>query len=148
LRLNGHVTLAANPSDEEIRDLIEQSSYFLCLSHHEGFGIAPIEGMSAGLTPVLSNIPPFKRLVENSGLGFNLTADTSAKQAIEQLLQIHAQGNDAYTKRRSAAMAFAKQYAWPKVADRYLALYEELACNQEIASHQQKPGRQQGGRQL
>lgn len=142
LHLNGHVTLAANPSDDEIRDLIQQSSYFLCLSHHEGFGIAPIEGMSAGLTPILSDIPPFKRLVDNSRLGFNITADTTTKAVIDQLLQLHEQGNDAYTERRAAAMAFAKHYAWPKVADRYLALYEELARDQALAGHQPKRGRQ------
>ncbi|GGY74384.1 glycosyl transferase family 1 [Cellvibrio zantedeschiae] len=127
LRLNGHVTLAANPSDEEIKDLIQQASYFLCLSHHEGFGIAPIEGMSAGLTPVLSDIPPFKRLVGNSGLGFNISNETSASDVIDQLLQLHEQGESAYAKRRSAAMAFAKHYAWSKVADRYLEIYEDLA---------------------
>jgi len=137
LRLNGHVTLASNPSDEEIRDLIEQSSYFLCLSHHEGFGIAPIEGMSAGLTPILSDIPPFRRLVENSGLGFNIGASTSTKDTIDQLLHIHEQGSEAYMERRATAMAFAKRYAWPKVADRYLALYEELAP--------QKPALENGG---
>lgn len=127
LKLNGHVTLVANPSDEEIQDLIQQASYFLCLSHHEGFGIAPIEGMSAGLTPILSDIPPFTRLVENSGLGFNITKGTPANQVIDQLLHLHEQGNAAYLNRRSAAIAFAKHYAWPKVADHYLALYEELA---------------------
>ncbi|MBS0330671.1 MAG: glycosyltransferase family 4 protein, partial [Proteobacteria bacterium] len=33
------VRLAANPSDQELASLIGQSSYFICLSHHEGFGI-------------------------------------------------------------------------------------------------------------
>lgn len=131
LKLSGHVTLAANPSDEEIRDLIQQASYFLCLSHHEGFGIAPIEGMSAGLTPVLSDIPPFRRLVENSGLGFNITSETTASHAIEQLLHLHEQGETAYAERRSAAIAFAKHYAWPKIADHYVALYEELARHKQ-----------------
>ncbi len=127
LKLSHHVTLAANPSDEEICDLIEQASYFLCLSHHEGFGIAPIEAMSAGLTPILSDIPPFKRLVDNSGLGFNIGSATSATDALDQLLHLHEQGEAAYAERRAAAIAFAKRYAWPKVADHYLALYEELA---------------------
>jgi len=127
LQLNGHVTLAPNPSDEQIRDLIQQASYFLCLSQHEGFGIAPIEGMSAGLTPILSDIPPFKRLVDNSGLGFTINNTTNADDTIRQLLHLHEQGEAAYAERRTAAITFAKRYAWPKVADHYLALYEELA---------------------
>lgn len=136
LGLNHHITLAANPSDEEIKDLIQQASYFLCLSHHEGFGIAPIEGMSAGLTPILSDIPPFKRLVENSGLGFTFNSASATEDALNRLLALHGQGETAYAGRRAAAMEFAKNYAWPKVADHYLEIYEELARRpQEAISH-------------
>jgi alpha-1,3-mannosyltransferase len=124
LNLKAYVQLAANPSDEEIRQLLNQANYFLCLSQHEGFGIAPIEAMSAGLTPILSDIPPFRRLVEESGLGFLVPTDLNL--AINQLLQLHQQGQTAYRQRRLAAMQFARRYAWPEVADRYLALYEQL----------------------
>ncbi|MEN0038116.1 MAG: glycosyltransferase family 4 protein [Cellvibrio sp.] len=120
------VTLAANPSDAEIQDLLRQSSYFLCLSRHEGFGIAPIEAMSAGLTPILSSIPPFKRLENESGLGFCFDPATQANDAITQLLQLHNQGEAAYQIRVTTAQNFATRYAWPQVADRYLALYSQL----------------------
>ena len=126
LQLQGAVTLAPNPSDAEIRALINQASYFLCLSRHEGFGIAPIEAMSAGLTPVLSDIPPFRRLVDDSGLGFLTPLGAAPDKAIDQLLQLHEQGDSAYQVRRATAMDFAQRYAWPQVADRYLALYAKL----------------------
>lgn len=124
--LHEHVELAANPSDEQIRNLLQQASYFLCLSRHEGFGIAPIEGMSAGLTPVLSEIPPFKRLIDQSGLGFTISDASTTETTIDKLLQLHHQGNEAYLTRRAHAKSFANQYAWPEVANRYLALYEQL----------------------
>lgn len=126
LQLQGAVTLAPNPSDAEIRALINQSSYFLCLSRHEGFGIAPIEAMSAGLTPVLSDIPPFRRLVDDSGLGFLSPLGAAPHGAIDKLVQLHEHGESAYQVRRTAAMDFAQRYAWPQVADRYLALYAKL----------------------
>lgn len=126
LQLQDAVTLAPNPSDEEIRALVNQASYFLCLSRHEGFGIAPIEAMSAGLTPVLSDIPPFRRLVEDSGLGFLTPLGAAPDMAITSLLQLHEQGDAAYQARRAATMTFAQRYAWPQVADRYLALYAKL----------------------
>lgn len=125
LGLQQHVQLVANPDDTTIRYLLTQASYFLCLSQHEGFGIAPIEAMSAGLTPVLSDIPPFRRLTEDSGIGFLASAEN--KSTISQLLAMHALGDAAYARRRSAAMEFAHRYAWPQVADRYLAVYEQLA---------------------
>ena len=127
LGVSQQVQLVANPSDEEIRRLLQQASYFLCLSRHEGFGIAPIEGMSAGLTPVLSDIPPFQRLAKRSGLGFTINTDnTSLDTAIDSLLQLHAEGQDAYLARRRIAMSFSRQYAWPRVAERYLELYDKL----------------------
>jgi alpha-1,3-mannosyltransferase len=126
LKLQGAVTLAPNPSDAEIRTLINQASYFLCLSRHEGFGIAPIEAMSAGLTPVLSDIPPFRRLIDDSGLGFLTPLGATPDPAISTLLQLHDLGEPAYQIRRAAAMDFAQRYAWPQVADRYLALYAKL----------------------
>lgn len=126
MHLQNAVTLAPNPSDAEIRALIQQASYFLCLSRHEGFGIAPIEAMSAGLTPVLSDIPPFRRLIEESGLGFLTPLGTSPEGAITSLQRLHEQGDNAYQTRRAAAMRFSQRYAWPQVADRYLALYSQL----------------------
>jgi alpha-1,3-mannosyltransferase len=120
------VTLAANPSDEEIRHLISQSSYFLCLSRHEGFGIAPIEAMSAGLTPILSSIPPFQRLIDESGLGFCFDPEQQTTAAIARLLQLHQEGEEAYEEREGKAREFATRYAWPAVADRYLSLYHQL----------------------
>lgn len=101
LGLKDRVHLVANPSDEEIRSLLQQASYYLCLSRHEGFGIAPIEGMSAGLTPILSNIPPFRRLIDQSGLGFTLDENSSADATVDRLLNLHSGGNGAYLKRRA-----------------------------------------------
>ena len=126
LGLTQAVELVANPSGETIRQLINKASYFLCLSRHEGFGIAPIEGMSAGLTPILSDIPPFRRLIESSELGFLLHDINSSEAAVDQLLALHQEGDSAYQQRRTKAMTFASRYAWPQVADRYLALYQQL----------------------
>ena len=37
-------------------------------SEYEGFGVAAVEGMSAGLFPVLSDIPTFRNLVRGPAL--------------------------------------------------------------------------------
>jgi alpha-1,3-mannosyltransferase len=126
LGISNAVTLAANPSDSEIKMLLRQASYFLCLSRHEGFGIAPIEAMSAGLTPILSAIPPFQRLIDESGLGVCFDPAMQGTEAINQLLHLQDQGETAYQTRVRAAQEFALRYAWPQVADRYLALYDQL----------------------
>jgi alpha-1,3-mannosyltransferase len=132
--LETSITLAANPSDEQIRALIRQASYFVCLSRHEGFGIAPIEAMSAGLIPVLSDIPPFRQLVENSGLGLLLSGDPTTTASAEELLRLHASLGIKYEQMRTQAMVAANRYAWPQVADRYLDLYQQLASQHAAAA--------------
>jgi alpha-1,3-mannosyltransferase len=131
--LRDHVQLAPNPGDRELADLIAQASYYICLSRHEGFGIAPIEGMSAGLTPVLSDIPPFRNLVDKSGIGVLLDMQQSGN-AVAQIANLHAQGAHAYEARRVAAQAFVQQYDWRHIADRYVQIYcdlvgERAACH-------------------
>ncbi|WP_200256528.1 glycosyltransferase [Halorhodospira neutriphila] len=117
--------IVASPSEEALRGYLGQASYFVGLSRYEGFGIAAIEAMSAGLTPVLSDIPSFRRLVERAGLG--LLGDPALPDALaERLLEVHALGEAAYAERRRAAMAAAEGYAWPRIADQYLRIYERL----------------------
>jgi len=122
--LREHVQLAPNPGDRELADLIGQASYYICLSRHEGFGIAPIEGMSAGLTPILSDIPPFRNLVDKSAIG--LLLDNQGQKAVDRIAQLHAQGPHAYETRRVAAQAFVQQYDWRHIADRYVQIYRDL----------------------
>ncbi|MFH1817296.1 MAG: glycosyltransferase family 4 protein [Pseudomonadota bacterium] len=119
------VRLAANPSDQELASLIGQSSYFICLSHHEGFGIAPIEAMSAGLTPVLSDIPPFRNLIEQAGRGVLL--DTrQLERGINSLLALHEQGEQDYLHRREFVRSFVERYSWKHIADQYVDIYRSL----------------------
>jgi alpha-1,3-mannosyltransferase len=121
-----HISLHPNPGVAELRLLIGMASYFLCLSHHEGFGIAPIEAISAGLMPLLSPIPPFVRLYQTTGAGALLDAPTPAQQA-GQISALHAQMAD--DTRRDAATARAahlalQAYSWHGVAARYAHQYD------------------------
>lgn len=119
------VRLAANPSDQELASLIGQSSYFICLSHHEGFGIAPIEAMSAGLTPVLSDIPPFRNLIEQAGRGVLL--DTrQLESGVNSLMALHEQGEQDYLHRREFVRSFVERYSWKHIADQYVDIYRSL----------------------
>jgi alpha-1,3-mannosyltransferase len=132
--LSAHVQLAPNPGDQALAELIRQASYYLCLSRHEGFGIAPIEGMSAGLTPVLSEIPPFRNLLDKSGIGLPVDANRPS-QAVTRIVALHAQGEGAYQARRSGAQAFVQQYDWRHIADRYVQIYQDLVGGEKATCH-------------
>lgn len=124
-QLTESVQLVASPSETELRDLIGQASYYICQSRHEGFGIAPIEAMSAGLTPILSDIPPFRNLIEKSELGVLLEGDDETNH-VQQIIALHEQGDAACATRRAAAQDFVQQYSWRHIADRYVQIYQEL----------------------
>ncbi len=121
----GAVSLEANPTDERMQALIHQAAFFLCLSRHEGFGLAAIEAMSAGLTPVLSDIPPFQRLVDMAGIGICGPAEQPEEMA-DRIVEHHNRGQEEHGQRRRSAMAFSQRYSWPRIADRYIQLYDQL----------------------
>lgn len=120
------IDLHPNPGVAALRDLIGQASYFLCLSHHEGFGIAPIEAISAGLVPLLSPIPPFVRLLQHTRTGTLLDAPTPAQQAW-QISRLHGQlaaPDPGAAAQRAAIQDSVQAYSWQGVAERYALQYD------------------------
>lgn len=126
--ISPQVRIVPQPTDAVLRQQIAQASYFFCLSRHEGFGIAPIEGMSAGLIPLLSDIPPFRRLVEASGVGVVLTSANPVEQA-RQIIQQHQRQQaqfHTHPNARDAACQGASAYSWSDVSDHYTRQYDEV----------------------
>ncbi|GAA4498725.1 glycosyltransferase family 4 protein [Gluconacetobacter tumulicola] len=110
------------PSDEELKILFGQSSYYACLSQHEGFGLAAVEAQSAGLIPVLSDIVPFRRLADQTRIGIvRPAADLDA--IAHDILALHDSGDAALRALRSHAIAESSRYDWNDVARRYTELY-------------------------
>lgn len=117
------VTIVASPSDATIRDIIARSSFIASASEYEGFGLAAVEGMSAGLYPLLSDITPFRRLIERAGAGLLLDFSDPAAAArqtcgCEQLIR------SDYGKYRSMFIDVATAYDWCHVSRAYTDLYE------------------------
>ncbi len=119
------VTVVDAPSAADIRRHLGRCAVFVSASDYEGFGLAAVEAMSAGLYPVLSAIAPFRRLTETAGIGLALDfADASAAAARfrshwDEIARDHA----AY---RTAAIAASAAYGWPQVSAQYAALYDSV----------------------
>jgi alpha-1,3-mannosyltransferase len=97
-------------------------------SEYEGFGIMAVEGLSAGLFPLLSDIPPFRRLVDRTGVG--MVADfadpeVAASRFIRRWGTIEAD----YGRHRDAAIAAASPYGWAGASRAYESLYDEALGN-------------------
>lgn len=127
--LSHAVDIVPNPENLELANLIRKASYFICLSSHEGFGIAPIEAMSAGLIPLLSTIPPFRELVERSNLGL-LIDPARPELAIAALQALHAGHTLEFEQDRRRLQAFAARYDWRNIAGQYAEIYSSLVSAQ------------------
>jgi alpha-1,3-mannosyltransferase len=122
--LQAHVEVENAPSQAMLGQLLSRAQYFVSLSRHEGFGIAAIEGMSAGLIPILSTIPPYAKLHIESQLGALVDADApdAAAKAVRQLADV---GPDVFLSRRERAMRHVERYDWREVVDRYVDEYQQ-----------------------
>jgi len=123
--VEAQVELVVAPDQRELGELIARAQFFVCLSRHEGFGLAAVEAMSAGLLPVLSDIPPFVRLQRESGQGVLVTPDRIEQGAAR--VQALAEASDTLLAgMQRACMAFAGRYDWRQVGDRYEREYQAV----------------------
>ncbi|GBQ87372.1 glycosyltransferase [Gluconacetobacter johannae DSM 13595] len=117
------VRFVIGPSDTELRALLGQASYYGCLSRHEGFGLAAVEALSAGLIPIVSDIVPFRRLVTQTGIGV-IGSPEDTDGIARNVLAAH--GDDHVRAVREQAIAAAAAYDWNDVARRYADLYRDV----------------------
>jgi alpha-1,3-mannosyltransferase len=124
LRLEPFVTVVASPDVSELRSLIAQCSYFICLSRHEGFGLSAVEAMSAGLVPILSDIPPFRRLLARCKMGILLGFAESESSAARNVLSLHDSLDRLdHDAARANLQARSRDYSWNIVARSYADVY-------------------------
>jgi alpha-1,3-mannosyltransferase len=120
----GALTLVKSPDDAEIRRLIGGCSVIASSSDYEGFGIAVVEGMSAGLYPLLSDIAPFKRLVAG-GVGINVDFNR-AEPAASAFVARWKEVATGYAEMRARAITTAASFGWQNVSVRYQSLYDDV----------------------
>jgi alpha-1,3-mannosyltransferase len=113
-----------SPKDDEISRLIGRCSVIVSSSDYEGFGIAAVEGMSAGLFPLLSDIAPFERLVASSAVGMNVNFSDPETAAAAFLLRWQKVVN-GYAAVREQSIAAASRYTWENVSRLYQSLYDD-----------------------
>lgn len=120
--LEDRVALHVGPSDADMRALLGQASLFASASVYEGFGIALIEAMSAGLVPVVEANAAFTAFAARHD-GIRLTGYSDAVAAADALEVAHAGLQHTPEATREAMMAVAAGYSWESTAKRYEDFY-------------------------
>jgi glycosyltransferase involved in cell wall biosynthesis len=88
-------------------------------STKEGFGLAAMEALAAGVPLIVSNLPVFREIFT----GVARFADDPAELAT----QLGAGLAEPDVNAREAGRTLAAQYTWSAAAQRHLKLYQRLA---------------------
>lgn len=128
LGLADAVEFVDGPTDDELASSIETCCAFASPSAYEGFGIAAIEAMSAGLMPVLSDIVAHRDTVRQTGIG--LLVDFSDPDAAASLFlsRFHRWAESFDVGQRPSERLDV--YAWPHVAKRFADIYRDVLGHQ------------------
>jgi glycosyltransferase involved in cell wall biosynthesis len=104
--------------------LLPQYSIMISLSVYEGLPLSVIEGMSAGLPLILSDIPPHRELLEGIDGALFVRPDAPAEVAEAYRKLTADPGN--YSRLSGQMIERAKEFSIPKMVERYHRFYQAM----------------------
>ncbi len=118
-----HVGIRAYVPDDTLADFYGRARAFACLSEYEGFGIPPLEALSAGVPSVLTDTGVAREICGDAALYVPNGDIRSITGALETLLF------DEATRARllRAAPSVLARYTWQRAAAETLAALESVA---------------------
>jgi len=109
-------------ADSQLAQLYSNASAFIYPSLYEGFGLPPLEAMSAGCPVVSSNISSMPEVVRNAGVYFNPHDIEDMRKAIERVVSSEDLKNQLVT----LGYENVKNFSWNKCASETLEIYRKL----------------------
>jgi glycosyltransferase-like protein len=105
-------------ADEDVPTLVAEASVVAMVSTREGFGLAGMEALAAGV-PVVARDLPVLREVYGDTVAFASDTPAIAASLAQQL---------ASPSPQEAGRALAQSYTWHRAAQSHLKLYEDLGA--------------------
>jgi glycosyltransferase involved in cell wall biosynthesis len=90
-------------------------------SHREGSGYAIMEAMACGATPVVTDIPPFRRMAGEVGLFWDPGHVPSLRRAL-----LHLGEEDRPLRRERVRKRFERELSWAAVGEKLASIYRAL----------------------
>lgn len=124
LNVHDRVSVHVGLDEAALRNLLPSVSYIASASRFEGFGLTAIEGLSAGLVPILNDIPPFRRVVTQTKCGLLIEAGQTL-DAATKVKAYHARMVTDHARTRAAAIEASCSYGWSRVSSSFVDAYQE-----------------------
>lgn len=115
-----NVEFVNGPTDKELAELYKNALLYVYPSRIEGFGLPPLEAMSAGVPVAASDIPSLKEILGDSAAFFDPKDSENMATVISDLI-------DSSEKRAShieKGTQHIKRYSWSKMAVAIQTIYE------------------------
>lgn len=131
--VTNQISIKSGLADEEVEEELLSSHFIVSASAYEGFGMTIIEGMSAGLIPIVSDIPSFRRIVTESGNGYineftSANGQNECKKFIKSSL-------DNFERESFEVREFSKRYSWQSVERSFYEEYRKALGDDEMVIH-------------
>jgi glycosyltransferase-like protein len=125
LRLDDDVVLVGTVPDAELPAWYAAADVLAFPSTKEGWGLAVLEAMSAGLPVVASDLPVFREYLTSGRDALLVPVDDAP--ALAGALTAVLDDPDLAAKLREAALATAQRFTWARSAAEHQAIYASLA---------------------
>ena len=109
-------------SRTDIAQLLSNADIAIQSSHWEGFGLAAVEAMAAGLPTIASNVEGLRQVVEGAGLLFPKGDAETLSKLILQILSDSSVYQEISEKCRQRSLLYDIQ----NTANLYVSIYEEV----------------------
>jgi D-inositol-3-phosphate glycosyltransferase len=124
LNLEAHVVFAGAKERDELPVYYAAASAVIMPSDYESFGMVALEAMASGTPVIASEVGGLAYLVEDDKTGFLVPA--REPQQLAERIKTLVTGDNTRQQMGEQAARHATDYAWPTIANRLIAIFEDI----------------------